>query len=222
MYRAVIGGLIVSLLMVGPAAAARISVGDIQLLPGQAAARVPIHVTAEIDPVTGYPETAGFVLLNLMIGDLLVIDDEPVLQGGPGPKIVDVDLISDTIFGSVPHLSPLTSLPWPQLWEDGIMTDHAGPIDPQNPPEYPEYEVTGLLATVLIDTTGVGPGTWDFVLDSTLSGITELRHSDTGASRLSLSVTNGTITVVPEPSTVVMLVSLLTCTAVLFRRRKEQ
>jgi hypothetical protein len=78
--------------------------------------------------------------------------------------------------------------------------------------ETPVY-AEGLVATVYLDTTGFGLGSpgdpWDLRLGNILDGIvgdigTGFAHQSVG--NILPEITNGTITIIPEPSTCVMLV----------------
>ena len=76
----------------------------------------------------------------------------------------------------------------------------------------------GLLLTLLIDTTGFSmPGSFDLSLAGTALGDTSLIAAD-GSTFAPLSLTNGSITIVPEPSSMVLG---LVATSFLFLRRRH-
>jgi len=58
-----------------------------------------------------------------------------------------------------------------------------------------------LLVTLTFDTTGFGPGIWPLLFSGTLNGDTGI-GATTGV--LNLAITNGTIQIIPEPSSIVL------------------
>ena len=60
----------------------------------------------------------------------------------------------------------------------------------------------GRLATLMIDTTGFFGGTWNLSLSDVLPG---LGPYDTNFAPTSATISNGSITVVPEPGTLAVL-----------------
>jgi hypothetical protein len=92
--------------------------------------------------------------------------------------------------------------------EHGIFLDrNDGQTDLGSIPQVGMYSITtssgtvgadGLLATLTIDPTGFTSGTWDLKLRDTFNG-------DTDFAPMPASITNGTITVTPEPATVTLL-----------------
>jgi hypothetical protein len=199
----VIGFLVVMLLTAGPAMAAEIVVGNYDLLPNTPGQEIEIYVTAApTDPLIG---AANF---NVQIAD-----------GGPeaggaidGPTITAVSLVRPgTIFGDIindGHSGSGSVVP--QVYVEQTATGSGqGPI-----------AADGQLAVVTIDTTGFTSGVFDFMLGDTLNGDTDLRDDTPGVNPIPLTITNGTITIIPEPSTIVMLLGLLAAAAVYMRKRK--
>jgi hypothetical protein len=167
-----------------------IQVGDHNLLantPGQA---LTISVTGG-DLVEG---------LNLY----LQIDDE-----NTGPKIQSIDVLTGTIFQgnntgqTVQALNETGDLPY---WMGyATVTTASGNV-----------AANGLLATVIVDTTGFTSGTWSLNANFNYGG--DPYQSDFGPM-LATSL-NGSITIVPEPGTLVLLVTAgLGLAACVWRRR---
>lgn len=79
--------------------------------------------------------------------------------------------------------------------------------------------VNGLLAQVTIDTTGFGPGVYPFVVSG--GGQFALNPSEYPQAPFAADVIDGTITIVPEPSSVVLgLFAAAGMAAVVIRRRR--
>jgi hypothetical protein len=76
----------------------------------------------------------------------------------------------------------------------------------------------GLLGTIKVSTVGVGPGVWPLRLNKTAFPPVAFNFAPTAATRI-----DGTITVVPEPATVVMgLFAVAGLGAVAIRRRRAR
>lgn len=168
--------------------AATIVVGDHDLLPETPSQTVQLFVSGG-EPVQG---------LNLRAQ---VADGGPHPQVGGsilGPTISGIDLLTDTIFaGNSTGQSDLLNLP--QVWVQSTTT-LAGTVPAQ-----------GLLATLTIDTTGFQRGTFDLSLGDTHDGATDF-------AGLPIDITDGTIQIVPEPTSFTLL--LLGCAAVALRNRR--
>jgi hypothetical protein len=187
---------LIVLLSVAPAvlASPTIIVGNTDLLADQAGQKVYLYITGG--------DQLQNVNLSVQIGD-----------GGPelggvidGPSLSNIDIFAGTIFdGNNTGRASLTP--------DGVLTSQVG------------YEGTttatgfvtgnGLLATITLDTTGWDGGVFDLRLTGTHNGDTSFANA-TATGLLPVSITNGTITVVPEPATVTMM---LLGVALLRRRR---
>jgi hypothetical protein len=131
----------------------------------------------------------------------------PAYGGILGPSITNLDLVSLGHIFSPNHGTVYNDYSDPQLWESNTITA-VGTIP-----------ATGLLATITVDTTGFGPG--EHTLDlkgqplTDYPGDTQLLFADT-------LITNGSITIVPEPSSVALAaIGLMGLTVWGCRRRKS-
>lgn len=101
--------------------------------------------------------------------------------GTDGPAISSIDLKSDTIFSSVPDV-PFFDLAIPQI--------AYGTIAIQQPDTF--VVADGLLATLVVDTTGFFAGTFDLLLGDVLPNSPDgALHSDFAS--LPIDITNGSI-----------------------------
>lgn len=207
MNKVFIVGLLVLLLAASPALAATITVGNHDFLPGEVR-WIPINVTGA-DPV------------DLIQGVDFYVQ---VADGGPenitrvpagsidGPEITAVDLINSsgngpTIFS--PNNTGQNTPPGLPQVAVAFTTTSTGTVAAQ-----------GTLAWVEIDTKSfpvTDPNNpWELVLTGTDG---EPRFDTVFAPpSVPLTIVNGTITIIPEPATLVMLVGLLGA-VVLLRRR---
>ena len=143
--------------------------------------------------VSGVPAVAG-LNLNAQIGDGWAIGT-PVFSG--------VNLTSGTLFASNNSgASDIGSIPGLAMYS--ILTN-SGSIPGGS----------GLLATLYVDTTGLDSGTFARSLGDTLNGPTTFL-SESG--EVPIIITNGSLTVVPEPTG---LAILATCFIPLLRRRRN-
>jgi len=142
-----------------------------------------------------------------------------VADGGPeaggsidGPVIQELDILTGTIFdgnntGAIDFDGGPP--PYPDVvpqWEGHSTTTLSGSV-----------AATGLLATVTIDTTGFGGGTWDLIMQNTGDGT-----YTTDFAGISADITDGSITVIPEPSTFVMSTGLIAMGLVGYGRRRRR
>ncbi|MCI0541242.1 MAG: hypothetical protein L0Z50_39070 [Verrucomicrobiales bacterium] len=72
---------------------------------------------------------------------------------------------------------------------------------------------SGLLGIVTVSTVGWSSGTWDFALQNTQEGATDF-------TLVAAAITDGSITVVPEPRSGFLIASLLLATGWLLRRTR--
>jgi hypothetical protein len=127
------------------------------------------------------------------------IGDGGTFNGGTNTKPVfqNVDILTGTIFAS-PNNTGATGDPssggnaaHPLIWLDGTTT----------PPPSTTVLDTGVLATFTVDTTGAAPGDYPLLLSGVASKFgpftTDLRVQ--GGAKIPLTITNGTITVLPTP-----------------------
>jgi hypothetical protein len=116
--------------------------------------------------------------------------------GLPNANLENPTFGADTgIFATVPHGGQFDGLGGsiPQLIGLSILTDSGS------------VAANGLLATLMIDTTGFTSGTWDLLLESTLAGNTQFWSE--AANQVPLTIFNGTLTIVPEPRGAALLMS---------------
>lgn len=140
--------------------------------------------------VTGGDAVEG-VNLYIQVGD-----------GTAGPRITSVDLLTGTLFGAEANLGEidLGSLNDRQIGVGTLLITGSIPAD-------------GLLATLTLDTTGVAANTsWDLLLDPVALGTTDFGF-------VSANLTNGSLNVIPEPTSLAMLLGAATLITVTRRRR---
>lgn len=146
--------------------------------------------------------TAGQTIQLNVVGDIKVgaVDLFMVINGGtgPAPVVTAVDLTTGTIFASGNTGLGLFGAPYdpPSLLPAALTTSTAA-----NPTLYPI--ANGLLATVTFDTTGVPAGVYSWSLTSHPFGPTDL-GTDANFENIVPDITNGSLTIVPEPASVVM------------------
>ncbi len=178
-----------------------INVGDHDLLPNQSGQTIEVYVAGG-DPIQNVDVYAQ-------------IGDGGPLGGGSvsGPAFTLLNLFDDdplTSFIFDPDNDGLRRNPpygvlVPQIAYEGIMVSGTAPIS-----------ANGLLAIFTIDTTGYTEGTWNLLLTGTNAGNTIFGY---GGNEVPMTVTNGSITVIPEPASLSIL--LLGAGWVLRRRRRD-
>jgi hypothetical protein len=190
---------LILLLTVASSEAATINVGNQLLLPNTPGQKIAIYVTGGdliaaadllIQIGDGGPERANFP-------PLLAGTDAPGVPlpvGLPNANLENPTFGADTgIFATVPNGGQFDGLGGsiPQLIGLSILTDSGS------------VAANGLLATLMIDTTGFTSGTWDLLLESTLAGNTQLWSE--AANQVPLTIFNGTLTIVPEPRAIALV-----------------
>jgi len=167
-----------------------ITVGDHLLLPNTPDQQFPVYISGGqqvaivnffIQVADGGPEAANYGLIPP--------------PGVSAPHITDVDLITGTIFeqnndGHVGAGTPEI----PQFFDRGVMTE----ID--------SVPAEGLLGTVTVDTTDFYSGTWPLDMENSIEG-TPTYFSVTGSDMIVPQFIGGSITIVPEPSIILLLVA---------------
>ena len=155
-----------------------ITVGSHDLLPDKANQPVDINVTGG-DLVPG---------LNLYL---------QVNDGTSGPTIQSIDVLSGTIFDgnntgeSSGALGGNASLPY---WNGYATTTTSNGT----------VSADGLLATVMIDTTGLTAGMWSLDVDFDYG---TSRYTSDFTSFVPATLVNGSINIVPEPGSLLLLLS---------------
>jgi hypothetical protein len=148
-----------------------------------------------------------------------------VIQIGDGvtagqPLLTFVDLIAGTIFNSnntgqfntLPSQAPTPNpfsgnLTNPGIVYTGSVTTSSGTVG-----------TAGLLGTLKFSTVGVAPGVYQLRLNKTAFPPVAFNFAPTAATRV-----DGTITVTPEPSAIVMgLIAATGLGAVMYRRRRAR
>lgn len=166
-----------------------IDVGVHSLLPDQAGQTVEIFVTGGV-LVQGLE-------FNVQIGDAT-----------SGPVFEGVDILTGTIFGpSNDGIFPGSYIT-PRVAYQGTTTVQTRDIG------YGAGYVStsGLLATLTIDTTGISGGNYDLLLIGTQEG-------NTNFAGVLAEVTNGSLSVIPEP---LSLSLMLVGSGLLLRRRSRR
>ncbi len=170
------------------------------------------------------PDEIGTIAL-LVSGDVAVeglnfyiqIDDGGAINGGSGtkPKIMDVDIVGPARSGLGPatlffgnNTGQTNTLTSDLLWAADVTTA-SGTVN-----------TAGTLAFVTIDTAGTAPGEiYPLLLKETAAGIFGAPGVDTDFAGIPANITNGSIRIIPEPSTILLLGSLLMLLPVLGRWR---
>ncbi len=117
------------------------------------------------------------------------INDGGSAGGGDntGPVFTGLDILTGTIFAPS-NQGQIGTQSFPQLVIDSTITSDSNPT----------VSADGLLATLVLDTTGVWSGTYDLKLSGTLNGPTDF-------GTIQPTITNGTIEIVPEPASMILL-----------------
>lgn len=191
-------------------AATSIVVGNHLLLPNTANQKIEILVTGG-DQIQG-------VNLNAQIGTDPTSAVTPVFQFDanqhlvfPGPNLSTL-LAAGSIFAPPTGFGENDVTFFPALWQAGSATS-SGTV-----------AANGVLATLYIDTTGFFSGTWALNLADTIGGPTDWAGSIFNGNEVPNPViTDGSITIVPEPTSVVMaMFGVAGLGAVAIRRRRAR
>jgi hypothetical protein len=196
-------------------AASSINVGNHSLLPNTPGQTIAIYVTG------GDLIAAADLLIQIGDGGPERVNFPPLLAGTDAPGVPlpvglpNANLQNPTfgtdagIFASVPNGGQSDGLGGsiPQLIGLSILTD-TGTV-----------AANGLLATLMIDTTGLTSGTWDLMLKDTLAGNTQFL--DETANQVPLTIVNGRLTIVPEPTAIVPFAATSLALFALRRRAKH-
>ncbi len=181
MKTASIGGLLCVLLLTLPVNASLIvRAGDHELAPNTANQIIEILIEGQ-----GSENTLQGINLNIQIAD-----------GFTGPKITDVDVVGPgTVFASPNNNGQAGGKITDQIW---------GGVGTISPTPLTVGAANSVLAKVTIDTTGFFPGSnpWEFKLLGTLNGDSTLLGT-TGSERF----VDGSLSVVPEPASILTLIA---------------
>ncbi len=204
MCKGMIGGLVALLVCAVPAFSATIDIGTHELLentPGQ-----PIQISV----IPGNPpELIAGMNLRAQVADGGPQLPPPLTGSIDGPKFelfspttTPADLETGTIWTISPLLTNPVVADGRQVVVAGVML---GGADGTTVP------ADGLLMTLFVDTTGFFHGDsrepWDLLLEGTVGDDTELLASD--GTPIGVTILRGAITLVPEPSTIGMLLAVL-------------
>lgn len=182
----------------------------LSLTGGLANATPVVSVGNVIAPLNG---TVSFQLMVSDSGNAAAQDIEGMLltlQIGDGsgatPKIQSIDMLTGTIWSG--HASSITIPDGgsdPQFAARSILTDTAGDFVVAN----------GVLATVVIDTTGAAPGNYSLKLTGVNGPGSNTDFQNGLGSSVSSVLTNGVLTV-PEPASASGVCAMILC---LLKRR---
>ncbi len=193
-------------------AATSIVVGSHLLLPNTPNQVVQIFVTGG-DQIQG-------VNLNAQIGTDPSSGGTPVFQytgvtngAYPGPTFSTL-LAPGSVFAPPVGFGENDVTFYPALWQSGSATASANGF----------ATASGLLATLVIDTTGFTSGTWALNLSDTIVGPTDWAGSIFQGNEVPNPViTDGSISIVPEPGSIVLaLFGAAGLGAVAIRRRRAR
>ncbi len=153
MNKATFAGFFILVIAALPASAAVINIGTQYLEPNEAGQTFQVFVSSPA-------QTAVLMSLDLQVGD-----GGPDFGGTLGPAISNADVLTGTVFGAQPNAGDegwSASNPgvYPQVWRSMVLTENS--VDPMDPLA-PEADLNGLIATVTVDTTGFGSGTWNLI-----------------------------------------------------------
>ena len=179
-----------------------IVVGDHNLLPNKSGQTIEIYVTggSQVENVDVYAQ----------------IGDGGPLGGGsiPGPEFTRLDLFDGT---SSPFIFNGRNTGRASGTTNGVIVPQIAHEGTTIPVSTGSFGAGGLLAVFTIDTTGYDSRTWDLRLTGGNAGDTAFGY---GGNVVPMTVTNGTITVIPEPASLSIL--LMGAGLILSRRRRNR
>jgi hypothetical protein len=171
-----------------------INVGNFQLLPNTPDQTVTLNVSG----------VSGAAALDFFVQ---VADGFPTVPGSTsnGPNITSVDIVTGTLFASNNDGGQFGAISDPQRWYRGVLTQ-------------PNTTVSGsgTLATLKIDTTGFTSGSWTLNVKNVFNGQTTFY--DANFNPIAANITDGTISIVPEPSAYGLAMGALVIGFGFFRR----
>ncbi len=190
-----------------------IDVGNHMLLPNTPNQRIDIYVTGDNDRIQGVEVYAQIGNDYEQLTGIPVFQYLPGLHSGfPGPNLST--LIAPGSFIEPPvSYGEFDVTTFPTVWIGETTIGTGGTV-----------VAHGLLATLYIDTTGIFFGQWPLVLGNTQIGTTDWAGSvyppPYGPSVPVPVITNGSITIVPEPGSVTLAAIGLAGFLCWARRRK--
>ena len=188
--------LAVSFTSCGPFAhAATIDVGIIKLEPAAGQ-------TVEFF-VTGTNEISGMEF-NIQVGD----GGSDLSGHDTGPRIEAIDLVTGTIFGAGASPSPVDQVAFPLARQSTVDITNTVVAD-------------GIIATVTFDASGMIAGTEIPLRLSGVAGSFNTQFFDALGQPVPVDIQNGSILITPEPSTTVLLATLLAGILPACRRRRR-
>jgi hypothetical protein len=182
-------------------------VGDHILLANTAGQNIPISVSGIA------ANTVNGITLSAMVND-----GGTFYGGTPGPTITGMDFDSGPTIWVAPnyvagHAAPATFFDNQLASANFLIIGTALDFLPAG---------GGLVATLTIDTTGFGPGVYSLKLFGPALE-DNVNNTDFIGQNFLSSITNGTITIVPEPSSVVLgLFAVAGLGAVAIRKRRAR
>lgn len=173
------------LVVASVASAAAIDVGSHNLLANTAGQKIYISITGG--------EALIGMNFNAQVGDGgPELADYGYPAGTDGPAITGVNFdIAGGMFNGTGSQDDLGSLPQLQMWMYNVTAGSAA--------------ANGLLVELTLDTTGFYSGSWDLMLGDVFGGQASTEGVIAGGNTLPIDITNGSITIVPEPATLVLL-----------------
>jgi hypothetical protein len=137
----------------------------------------------------------------------------PITQGLiDGPDITAVDLLTGAIFG--PNNQGVDDPgSYPQFARRSVITQPNTTITLSGQPS--------ILGTLTLSTVGVAPGTYAVILGGVPAALESSEFFDAAGESIPTTFVNGSITIVPEPSTI-LLAALAGCGVALAASRRRR
>lgn len=156
----------------------------------------------KVQNLTAAPIVVNTLQLNVQV--------TTVPGGAVRPKLTNVELLSGTFFSSEPAIGLSGGSTGDYSWEIGFNDDGSAP--------HPTIPANGevVFGRLTFDSTGIAPGSWG--LSFTIAGASS-SFLDTGIE-IPTTWTDGSISVVPEPSTYTTIFALGSLAFAACRRRR--
>jgi hypothetical protein len=138
----------------------------------------------------------------------------PITQGLiDGPDITSVDLLTGAIFGSN-NQGVDDPGSYPQFAQRSLITNPNTTITLTGQP--------AVLATLTLSTVGVAPGTYAVILGSIPPALASTEFYNAAGDPIIPTIVNGSVTIVPEPSSMVLGAFSAVGFLVMYTRRRTQ